>query len=161
MTIILFSCRKDDIKIDNKSNFGFTANSINYKWDFTPGPSFDSTDAFFRKTVNPNTNDSMYVLIGTNLHARIEIYCAIHATEIKEGTYKYITSLSDRYVESLCYLNNEPYGTMMDDIMRVTITKIENNFASGSFGAEMHDIYSQTQKLTIWNGYFNHVAIVE
>jgi hypothetical protein len=161
LTIILFSCKKDDIKIADKPNFGFTANSINYKWNFVPGPSFDSTDAFFKKVISLNTNDTMYMLIGINLYAKAEIYCSIHSPEIKEGVYKSLISMSDKYLENFCSLNNELYGTFTGDIMRVTITKIENNFASGTFGAEMHDLNSQTKGLTIWDGYFNHVAIAE
>lgn len=159
LTIILLSCKKERIKADNISNFGFTANSVNYKWDFVPGPSFDSADAFFRKTISPNNNDTMYVLAGINLGAKIEIYCCFHASAIKEGTYTYTVPLSDRYVESLFYLKGTFYGTETGDIMRVTITKIENNFASGTFSGVMHDFSSGSKEMRIWNGYFNRVQI--
>jgi hypothetical protein len=43
----------------------------------------------------------------------------------------------------------------------VDITRIENNYASGTFQAVMHNEYNQSREMNIVDGYFNNVLIVE
>jgi hypothetical protein len=160
---IFVSCKKDPVQTPSLSNFGFTANSVNYKWDFVPAPSYDLTDAFFRKTISANTNDTMYVLVGVYQPSNIELQCAIHTSQLRPSTYTTITTMSDPSVESTCFLDGELYGTRWDDAVTVTITSVDRNYASGSFTAVMHDLqrWGGLHELRIWNGYFNRVAITD
>ena len=158
---ILLSCKREHLKTDDSPNFGFTANNINYKWNFVNSPASDDTDVFFRKTTSQNTNDSMYLLIGRNQSANVEMVCAIPTSKLKPGTYTTVTKQSDMYVENLCFLKDITYGTKTDDYMVVTISSIVDNYASGSFSTVMHDLRSGVNELRIVNGYFNHVLISE
>jgi hypothetical protein len=160
---IFASCKKDPIQPPSLSNFGFTANSVNYKWDFVPAPSYDLTDAFFRKTISANTNDTMYVLVGVYQPSNIELQFAIHTSQLRPSTYTTITTMNDPWVESTCFLDGELYGTRWDDAVTVTITSMDRNYASGSFTAVMHDLqrWGGLHELRIWNGYFNRVAITD
>jgi hypothetical protein len=160
---IFVSCKKDPVQVSSLSNFGFTANSVNYKWDFVPAPSYDLTDAFFRKTISANTNDTMYVLVGVYQPSNIELQFAIHTSQLRPSTYTTITRMSDPWVESTCFLDGELYGARSDDPVTVTITSVDRNYASGNFTAVMHDLqrWGGLHELRIWNGYFNRVAITD
>src|SRR5215212_6399482 len=154
------SCKKDQ-KLPDDPSFGFTGNNVNYKWNFVNAPSFDDRDAFFKKKKSINSNDTVYLLVGRDQTAGVEILCVIPTSVLKRGTYTTITQQSDPYIENLCFLKDIRYGTLTGDYMVVTISSIVNNYASGSFTTVMHDLTSGTQELNIVNGYFNHVLITE
>ena len=158
--ILLTSCEKEDTNSRSTSNFGFTGNSVDYRWDFAPNPSSALTGANLWKTTSANTNDTIYILTGVNQASNIELKCAIHTSQLKPSVYRTVTSMSDPWIESICRVNGELYGTRTGDVVTVTITSMDRNFVSGTFGAVMHDLnWGGLQEYRIWNGYFNRVEI--
>ena len=140
--------------------FSFKANGVFFKWSNNTSTSTEPQGAILSRLTTA-TGNTYYVLEGLDHSSDTFLNLAMFTNTLQATTYTTTTTDPNIIFYSVYKVNNvycAPLNTA--DSVRVTISNIANNFASGTFSAVMHDS-STRAKIEITEGLFQHVMIVQ
>jgi hypothetical protein len=161
--ILIPGCSKEpSVKEPIKGTFSFTANGEMYDWSFKRWE--DSYDVSFPHISKDHYNPE-YDLIG-QVNAggigSIGLGIQIMTDTLKEDTYTLTTTVStDPHHGCVLVTNGTSYsGSQIGDFGTVTISKIHDGNADGTFVALLTSNDPSLSKLNITNGEFKNLKIV-
>lgn len=159
LLFIFASCKKSKTE-EPPTVFSFKANGVSFRWSNNTSNNTEPQGAILTK-LSTATGNTFYVLEGLDRSADSFLNLAMFTNTLQAATYTTTTTDPNIIFYSIYKVNNvysAPFNT--GDSVRVTISDITKNFASGSFSAVMHDP-STRAKIEITEGSFQHVMIVQ
>jgi hypothetical protein len=157
--LFITSCSKDSSDPAEKSSLQykangslFTYNDLNEikitKQNLTAGSSYKS--AFYLEAQKEKAQIDLRFMSKTSAAIAVENYTL--TAPVIEGSTKY--SVGEGYFDGTDYIDKT------GDYSNVTITKLDNGYASGTFSARLTLVTGTTQ-LLITEGTFKHLRIIQ
>lgn len=159
LTMSIVSCKKSDSTTTNlQSSVSFLANGKS----ITINGSLSSS--YLKKVVAVNSQKAGYSFESLNAGKYVISLFLLTSSDLIIKTYNttWIQYPSGEY--TICNFPSQLSGDytngINDDFMLINITQIQNGYVNGTFSGQMSNINNRNNKVTITNGQFTYLKIL-